>query len=479
MRSPRSRRHLPSARRRARCSGWRSFPARQFRRTTAEVYRDIGSVLVPPGQPDLLYRQLFVAGPDGQSFLFSDVPAASTAAAVASELAGRYRAGMPGDSQFAVVDHVGDGGTGRRLDPDSTLHDEGVTEGSRLRVGFRRQAATDDPVIEVFRGDDYLPDGDIELLPVLGEAFGEVIGPDTDAVTFDLLFYELPDHAEDHGKPSLVNLRASHGFVRVRIWRDGELLYSGRRSVRDLIGEQLRELLRARDPDVTHWGYGVRGAGLDGVAVARPAPRVIHEIRVEPAPRRPPAFTVERVPEPEPLRSSLAALGVPEAAGVPIPAPLPRVAVVIPAALETSLLRTYPFSEQMEEGGFLAGTVYRNAGRADGYLLHVTAIIPAERTGASEIDLTFTGESFLRINEQLATRARGETLLGWYHTHLFPATSRSGLSALDVDLHRSTFRRPWQVAALVTITGNGRELTFYHGGGDGQLTQVPHFPVAA
>jgi len=475
MRSPRSRSHFPSARRRARRSGWRSFPTRQFRRTTAEVYRDIGSVLVPPGQPDLLYRQLFVAGPDGQSFLFSDVPAASTAAVVASELAGRYRAGMPGDSQFAVVDHVGDGGTGRRLDPDSTLHDEGVTEGSRLRVGFRRQAATDDPVIEVFRGDDYLPDGDIALLPVLGEAFGEVIGPDTAGVTFDLLFYELPDHTEDHGKPSLVNLRASHGFVRVRIWRGGELLYSGRHSVRDLLGEQLRELLRARDPDVTHWGYGVRGAGLEGVAFTRPAPRVIHEIRVEPAPRRPPASTVERVPEPEPPHRSLEALGVPSAAG----SPLSPVAVVIPAALETSLVRTYPFSQQMEEAGFLAGRVYRNAGPADGYLLHVTAVIAAERTGASEIDVTFTGESFLRINEQLATRARGETLLGWYHTHLFPATPRPGLSALDVDLHRSTFRRPWQVAALVTITGDGRELTFYHGTDEDQLTQVPHFPVAA
>jgi hypothetical protein len=447
------------------------------------VYRDIGSVLVPPGQPDHLYRQLFVQGPDGQSFVFGDVPAAVTAAAVAGELAGRYPAGTPGDTQFALVDHVGDSGTGRRLDPDSTLHDEGVTDGSWLRVGFRRQAATRDPVtadpvIEVFRGDDNLPDGDIPLLPVLAEAFGEVTGPDADGVTFDLLFYELTDHAEDHGKPALVNLRASHGFVRVRVRRDGEVLYAGRRSVRELIGEPLRDLLRARDPDVTIWGYGVRGAGLDGVAIARPAPRVIHEIRVEPAPRRWPVFAVERVPEPEPPIGSLAALGVPSVVEAPIPAPLPRVALVIPGALETSLVRTYPFSEQMEEGGFLAGTVYRNAERADGYLLHVTAVISAERTGASEIGVTFTGESFTRVNEQLATRARGETLLGWYHTHLFPAAPRPGLSSIDVDLHRSTFRRPWQVAALVTITSDGRELTFYHSPDDAQLTQVPYWPVA-
>lgn len=445
----------------------------------AEVYRDIGSVLVPPGQPGTRYRQLFVEGPDGQSFLFRDVPAASTAAAVATEMAGRYQADMPGDTQFAVVDHVGDGGTGRRLDPDSSLHDEGVTEGSRLRVGFRRQAATADPLIEVFRGDDYLPDGDTPLLPVLREAFGDVTGPDTDGVAFDLLFYELTDHTEDHGKPSLVNLRGSHGFVRVRIWRDGQLVYSGRHPVRELIGEPLRDLLRTRDPDIPHWGYGVRGAGLEGVAITRPAPRLIHEIRVEPAPGRPPVFTVERVSEPAPPRTSLAALGVPSAPDGPAPVPLPQVAVVLPAALETSLLRDHPFSGQMEEGGFLAGTLYRNAGRADGYLLHVTAVIPAERTGASEIGFTFTGESFLRINEQLAARAHGVTLLGWYHTHLFPAAPETGLSSVDVDLHRSTFRRPWQVAALVTITSDGRVLTFYQGTDDDNLTRVAYWTQPA
>lgn len=426
---------------------------------------------------DDLYRQIFVEGPDGRSFVFSGVPAATAVRHIATEMASRYRDGTPGDGtpgddQAAVVDHVGGGGAGRRLDPDSTLHEEGVSEGSRLRVGFRRQAAVH-PVIEVFRGDDYLPDGEIPLLPVLREVFGEVTGPDSDGVAFDLFFYELADHAEDHGKPSLVNLRPSHGFVQVRIWRDGELLYDGRRPVRELIGEPLRELLRARDPDAGHWGYGVRGPGMEGVPLTRPAPEVLHEARVRAAPRRPPAFTVEPLPEPEPPHGSLAALGV-SGADSETTAP---VAVVIPAALVTSLERAYPFSEQLEEAGFLAGTVYLDGGRDGRHLLHVTAIIPAERTGATPIEFTFTGESFLRVSEQLAARAQGETLLGWYHTHLFPATPRSGLSAVDVALHRSTFRRPWQIAALVTISAGGRQLTFYHGGDSGEMTRVPYWPV--
>jgi JAB N-terminal domain len=421
---------------------------------------------------DYLYRQIFVEGPDGRSFAFGDVPAATAVRQIAGEMARRYHEGMPGAVQAAVVDHVGGGGAGRRLDPDSTLHEEGVSEGSRLRVGFRRQAAAAEPVIEVFRGDDYLPDGEIPLLPVLRDVFGEITGPDSDGVAFDLFFYELTDHTEDHGKPSLVNLRPSHGFVQVRIWRDGELLYTGRHPVRELIGEPLRELLRTRDPDVGHWGYGVRGPGMEGVPLTRPAPEVIHEVRVGAGSHRPPVFTVEPLPEPEPPRSSLAALGVP---GADDRATAP-VAVVIPAALVTSLERTYPFSEQLEEGGFLAGTVYRDAGPG-GYLLHVTAVIPAERTGATAIEFTFTGESFLRVSEQLAARADGATLLGWYHTHLFPATPRSGLSAVDAALHRSTFRRPWQIAALLTISAGGRELTFYHGGADGEMTQVPYWPV--
>jgi proteasome lid subunit RPN8/RPN11 len=412
-------------------------------------------------------------------------------------------------------------------------------------------------VIEIFRSDDYVPDGEIPLLPVLGAVFSDVIGPSTKGVTFDLYFYQLMDLTPDLGKPSLVNLRASHGFVRVRIWRNGELLYRHPHPVRELIGEPLRTALHARDPDIGHWGYGVRGPGLESIPLRRPAPRVTHELRVGAGARRRPRFTVEEVPEPELPEISLAELGADvepertgplrimrrrrepdaeaaeatveavaeaaEAADEPgsleasagggveggagqegtsdtvatgqevieahVLAPLvsrpaeqdekvPPVVVAAPAALVSALVGTFPFSDEIEEGGFLAGRVYRDRERENGYVVHVTAVIPAERTGASMLNFTFTGESFLRVGEQLAARGAGETLLGWYHTHLFMATSRSGLSSVDVELHRSTFRRPWQVAALVNISEDGRVLRFYHGGGtDEQMTKVPYWTV--
>lgn len=395
-------------------------------------------------------------------------------------------------------------------------------------------------VIELFRSDDYVPAGEIPLLDLLAAVFEDVIGPSAKGVTFDLFFYELMDLTRDHGKPSLVNLRASHGFVRVRIWRDGAVLYQHPHPVRELIAEPLREALRKREPEVTHWGYGVRGPGLESIPLRRPAPSVTHELRVpSSSARRRPMLTVEEMPDPEPPGSSLAALGadmepvrtgpVPvltlprepdietaevaeptveaaaersatergatENAGqqhyaseadAPEPAAPPRdrprqepppVVIAIPDALRTSLVRTFPFSEEIEEGGFLAGKVYRDTDRAGGYVVHVTDAIPAERTGASMLNFTFTGESFLRVSEQLASRGEDEALLGWYHTHLFAATSRSGLSSADVELHRSTFRRPWQVAALINISNGGRVLRFYHGGAGDQMTKVPYWTV--
>jgi hypothetical protein len=74
------------------------------------------------------------------------VPSATPVSSVASELVGQYTEGLPGAGDHpTVVDHVGAGGP-RRMNPDSTLGDESVTEGDRLRVGFERRAAAVNPL---------------------------------------------------------------------------------------------------------------------------------------------------------------------------------------------------------------------------------------------------------------------------------------------------------------------------------------------
>jgi JAB N-terminal domain len=104
------------------------------------------------------------------------------------------------------------------------------------------------------------------LVPMLGAVFGDVIGPDPRNVVFGLYLYKIVDRSPDRGTPSLVNLGGTHGSVRVRIRRNGELLYQHPHRVRELVGEHLRELLRKRDPDVQHWGYRLSSPGLESIA---------------------------------------------------------------------------------------------------------------------------------------------------------------------------------------------------------------------
>lgn len=107
---------------------------------------DLGWALVPPGEPDYLLRQLFVEGPDGRRFRVSDIPVQSTVSALAAEVVDRYPEGMPGADRPTVVDHVAQDGTGRRMNPDRTLHEEGIRENDQVRVGFQRTAAAVNPL---------------------------------------------------------------------------------------------------------------------------------------------------------------------------------------------------------------------------------------------------------------------------------------------------------------------------------------------
>jgi Effector-associated domain 1/Ubiquitin-conjugating enzyme len=133
---------------------WSSLTAVSFRLSqtdpdvvaaTMRARPDIGWTVVPPGQPDYLLRQIFAEGPDGRSFRLNDVPASSTVGSVAAEIIEHYPE-VPGRDAPTVVDLVGSDGSGQRANPDNTLHEEGVTEGSRLRVGMQRRAAAVNPL---------------------------------------------------------------------------------------------------------------------------------------------------------------------------------------------------------------------------------------------------------------------------------------------------------------------------------------------
>jgi proteasome lid subunit RPN8/RPN11 len=145
------------------------------------------------------------------------------------------------------------------------------------------------------------------------------------------------------------------------------------------------------------------------------------------------------------------------------------VKVVMEPVVAAELERDRPFSDQVEQGGFLVGEVYADADAPETFIVLVTAAVPAEQVGASFLHFTFTGDSFDAIKARLATEHQGAVLLGWYHTHLFPATDAMGLSSIDYRLHFTTFRIPWQVAGLVNLDGPHRVLRWYVRRGEDML----------
>jgi hypothetical protein len=339
--------------------------------------------------------------------------------------------------------------------------------------------------IDIYQSDDYVKVDRIGLSPVLRSVFESTLGVTLADAQFLLTFHAVPDHRELDGEPSVVNLRRSHGYIGVRIVRDGVLVYQHPHSVREILARPLQRLLADRAPQETHWGFGVAGPGLERMPLVRPVPRATGSADLRIRGDRPRRFHLEPVAEPEPPYAGRADLGVGDDGPSPAGPERAGDGVVFASQVYEGLLSDMRFSPDVEEGGFLLGRVFRDLDRPGNHLIHVAEALPAERTGASLLQFTFTGESFLRINEEVGRRGAGGSdqpghdhapvrLVGWYHTHLFAATDHLGLSTIDVELHRRTFRQSWHVAGLVNVAGGSRQLRVY--GWDGTaMYQLPYW----
>ncbi|MBO3747495.1 hypothetical protein J5X84_15565 [Streptosporangiaceae bacterium NEAU-GS5] len=332
--------------------------------------------------------------------------------------------------------------------------------------------------VDVYRIDDFTKQDSVPLTGLLRSALEPLLGESLAGARFNLVFLPVPDLGVLDGHPPLINLRSSHGYLNVRVVLGGLLVYQHPHSVREVVARPLQRLLAARGadgrtPGSRHqgsgdggWGFGISGPGLDHISLVRPKPVLPGSVEISVGTRRRALFHVEELPEPEPRVTTMAELGVPAWPD----AIDPPLAVVLTAIVYDQLLSSMSFSDDLEEGGFFIGEVYR--AEQGGMVILITEAVKAEQSGASMLHFTFTGESFLRLNDLIAHRSMGERLLGWYHTHLFPASDELGLSSIDVELHKGTFRQPWQVAGLVNIDRRSRLLRFYaeHAG---QVVPVP------
>jgi hypothetical protein len=155
--------------------------------------------------------------------------------------------------------------------------------------------------------------------------------------------------------------------------------------------------------------------------------------------------------------------------------------VYIPSHLYDELHYRMKLSNKKEEGGYILGNVFRvpDSPEEDDdpgfqWLVEVTDLLMAEDTIGSFVTLLFTGDSWSKISRRRTRDYPDRKLVGWFHTHLFPATDDFGLSGLDQDMHAWYLTKPWQVAILLNFEHDGnRTIRCYQRGTDGDLVETP------
>jgi hypothetical protein len=315
--------------------------------------------------------------------------------------------------------------------------------------------------LEVLRGAGYTFERRIALAEVLRHFFEELMGRDLSEAAFIIQLMDWDD--ED---PSSTPARqAADGtlYAYVTVVEDRRIIYQHPHPVEEILVIPLRRLLASVHPGGEHWAFRLVGEGAGKASVIVPVPEVAGRVDLHPAERRRRVFHIEELPDDDPPATTLKDLnvrpgtldGVTEIHGTDTP-----LGIVIDGQVHAELMQR-PFSSAVEEGGFVIGHRYSDSEVPGRSLLEVTSIVPAESTGSSLLRFTFTGESFLRLADLVARRGRDEHILGWFHTHLFPASPGFALSSIDVRLHETTFARPWQVAALINLDRGHRVLRWF------------------
>lgn len=332
--------------------------------------------------------------------------------------------------------------------------------------------------IELYKGLRLAHFGSLSIAMLLTEALREELGNtrielrslDLVVRTKVLLYFSDPAVLNnlDRVRP-VEEMDDALGWLTVQFKAGGRVVYEGKYGMGELMGKALRRTLRRIDPDERDWAFAFRNLGTTEGDL-RLAPDVEGAVDVDMRKdARPLPFSIQQVETPAPEGIDVAALGIdPDALG--------PVSVLITKAVHDLMLDLLPLSERIEEGGFLLGRIQPADGVPGTYVTHVTHVTPAARAGASAVHFTFTPDSFTEVNQLLAERQRGEELVGWYHTHLFPATAdigtETGLSTIDIETHFATFRRMGQVAGLINLSGRRRVLRFF-GRVDDEMRECP------
>jgi len=137
--------------------------------------------------------------------------------------------------------------------------------------------------------------------------------------------------------------------------------------------------------------------------------------------------------------------------------------VFLPGAVLRETMLASREAGSSEIGGILIGNFFRDPESRELYL-EVTAQIPARHAGSSLTRLTFTPETWTAVQAAIDLRRRGETWLGWWHSHSFMkkvcdtcekkgkgcSSHAAFLSEQDLHLHRTVFSGAHHLALVLS-----------------------------
>jgi hypothetical protein len=155
--------------------------------------------------------------------------------------------------------------------------------------------------------------------------------------------------------------------------------------------------------------------------------------------------------------------------------------IIIPKDRYDELEYGLKLSETIEQGGYLLGNIWRMPDSPESekdpnfkWIVEVTDLLMAEDTIGSPATLLFTGDSWSKISRQIDQNYANRKLVGWFHTHVFPATDNFGLSGLDLDMHNWYLPRCWHIAVLLNLEKNNRRtVRCYQRGKESFLMETP------
>jgi proteasome lid subunit RPN8/RPN11 len=417
---------------------------------------NVGAPTTTRHEPNPL-SQIFVEFPDGRRFRIGDVPATTPIGDLAAEIIEQYPAAT---ERSVVIDRIESDGTGRRLNPDETLEEAGISDAEQLRVGFQATAGAglfgsrltarslareqvlafaehtpgftldslDDPdfpsrFVISFRAYGFGPPHNELILPLNPTIQDEhtvqiALMPDYPVVPPIVTWLTPLFH------PNILD-----GTVCLPV--EGGDLYAVCRAIIDMAAYKIYEVRPKEfggggflNLAAAAWALSAEGQRRI-IARGGTARTLLSRTRIP--------LDIQLISDPSTSRPS-------GGSARHRPATHFKAGDII-IRFDESVSFDFYGSGTAEEGGFLLGNLNETE---NGCQIEITDVVRATASRATHSSWTITADSVSELRAGIGNRL----LVGWFHTH--PEGAPVYPSKEDMALHRVLFPQPWQIAMVLS-----------------------------